>query len=170
MSHLTLQSGSREVVAAIVVQGLGFACLFVPLTTVALSRIPRHRMADATGLNSLVRQIGGAIGLAVFATALERFTSQARLALIAHIRPTSPTTQQALADLQRAVQAGGAVAGPDSRDAAVRALDAMVQTQATVIAYDRIFLLAGIVFLFVLPLVALLRTDHGRAAEIHYEA
>jgi DHA2 family multidrug resistance protein len=170
LSHLTLQSGVRDVVAAIVVQGLGFACLFVPLTTVALSRIPRHRMADATGMNSLVRQIGGAIGLAVFATALERYTDQARLALVSYVRPTSPTTQQALADLQRTLQASGAVAGPDARDAALRALDATVETQASVIAYGRIFLLAGIVFLCVLPLVALLKTDRGRAAEIHYEA
>ena len=41
-----------------------FALLFVPLTTVALSKIERHLMADAAGLNSLMRQIGGSLGLA----------------------------------------------------------------------------------------------------------
>jgi len=37
----------------LVLQGIAFSCLFIPLTTVALTYIPRHNLADATGLNSL---------------------------------------------------------------------------------------------------------------------
>ena len=70
MSHYTLATSARSVVGAIVIQGLGFAAIFVPLTTVALARIPRYRLTDATGLNSLLRQIGGSLGLAAFATLL----------------------------------------------------------------------------------------------------
>jgi DHA2 family multidrug resistance protein len=171
MSHLTLDSGVRDIVAAIVIQGIGFACLFVPLTTVALSRVPRHRLADATGMNSLVRQIGGAIGLAVFATLLERYTDQSRVALVATVRPTSATTQQALADLEHALVASGTVPAPAAHEAAVRALDGILQTQASVIAYERVFLLAGVVFLLVLPLIYFLRSDRDKTAihEIHME-
>ena len=39
------------------ITGAAFACLFVLLTTAALSRLERHLMADAAGLNSFVRQI-----------------------------------------------------------------------------------------------------------------
>src|SRR5205823_5547134 len=105
MSHLTLQSGAGNVTGAILVQGVGFGCLFVPLTTVALSKIPRHRMADATGMNSLVRQIGGAVGLATFATLLERYTAQARVALVAEVPRASPTTEHALRGMARALAA-----------------------------------------------------------------
>ena len=72
-------------VAAIVIQGFGFACLFVPLTTVALAGIPRYRLTDATGLNSLLRQIGGSLGLAAFATLLPHFIAAARTGLAAHL-------------------------------------------------------------------------------------
>ena len=85
MTHYTLDTGSRTVVFAIIVQGFGFASLFVPLTTVALSTIPRYRLADATGLNSLLRQIGGSLGLAAFATLLPRFIAAARNGLAAHL-------------------------------------------------------------------------------------
>ena len=68
MSRYTLDTSARSVVGAIVLQGFGFASLFVPLTTVALAHIPRYRLTDATGLNSLLRQIGGSLGLAAFAT------------------------------------------------------------------------------------------------------
>ncbi len=172
MSHLTLESGSRDIVAAIVVQGTGFACLFVPLTTVALSQVPRHRLADATGMNSLIRQIGGAIGLAVFATLLERYTDQARVGLVATVRPTSVATQQAVDGMAHALEASGSVPGPEAHAAALRALDAAVQTQASVIAYERVFVLAGVVFLFVLPLLYFLKSGPEKAAlpQIHVEA
>ena len=39
----------------------------------AVSRSRATSMADATGLNSLLRQIGGSLGLAVFATLMTRY-------------------------------------------------------------------------------------------------
>jgi DHA2 family multidrug resistance protein len=97
MSHLTLESGTRDIVWALVVQGAGFACLFVPLTTVALSKIPRYLMQDATGMNSLVRQIGGAIGLAVFATVLDNDAVIARASIGSHVTAVNPLAQQRIA-------------------------------------------------------------------------
>ena len=167
MSHLTLDSGARDVVSAIVIQGIGFGALFVPLTTVALSKIPRNVMADATGMNSLVRQVGGAVGLAIFATLLERFTDQARVALVAEVPFASPTTSRALSGLAGALRSSGAVAGPVARRGAIQALDGIVQTQASVLAFERIFLLAGVVFLFVLPLLLFLKTDRDAPAPAH---
>jgi hypothetical protein len=52
-------------------------------------------------------------------------------------------------------------------------MDASVQAQATVLAYDRVFLLGGIVFLFVLPLLYFLRTgrsERSQQVEVHTEA
>jgi len=173
LSHLTLASGEPNVVAGIIVQGVGFGFLFVPLTTAALSKVPRYALADATGLNSVVRQIGGAVGLAIFVTLLERNTSQARVALVAHVGGTRPVAEQTLWSFQHALQASGAIARPEAHQAAMRAMDAVVQAQANVLTYERVFLLAGIVFLFVLPLLYFLRTDHrdrSQKVEPHIEA
>jgi DHA2 family multidrug resistance protein len=173
LSHLTLASGEGNVITGILVQGVGFGFLFVPLTTAALGNVPLRAMADATGLNSVVRQVGGAIGLAIFVTLLERYTTQARVALVAHVGATRPVAQHALANLQQAVQSSGAITAPDAHQAALRVLDATVQAQAGVLAYDRVFLLGGIVFLFVLPLLYFLRTGPAGASkkvEAHLEA
>ncbi len=158
LSHLTLQSGEGDVILGIVIQGVGFGFLFVPLTTAALGNIPLRAMADATGLNSLVRQVGGAIGLAIFVTLLERYTAQARVALVAHVGPTRPAAQHAIANLQRAMQASGSITPSAAHEASLRTLDAAVQAQAGTLAYDRVFLLGGLVFLCALPLLVLLRT------------
>jgi DHA2 family multidrug resistance protein len=59
MSHYTLATAPGGIIGVLVLQGVAFSCLFIPLTTVALASIPRHKLADATGMNSLLRQIGG---------------------------------------------------------------------------------------------------------------
>jgi DHA2 family multidrug resistance protein len=159
MSHLTLDSGEGDVIASIMIQGVGFGLLFVPLTTVALAKVPREVMADATGMNSLVRQLGGAIGLAIFATLLERYTAQARVALVAQLGATNPVAQRSVSSFERALQASGAVASPQTHEAALQVLDGTVRTQASLLAFERVFLLAGLVFLFVLPLLYFLQTD-----------
>jgi len=51
------------------------------------------------------------------------------------------------------------VAPPQAHEAALRVLDGAVRAQASVLAFERVFLLAGLVFLFVLPLLYFLRTD-----------
>ena len=95
MSHYTLETSERQVILPLLIQGVGFACLFVPLTTVALSSIDRRKLADATGLNSLVRQIGGSFGLAVFATLMSRYPVQIKAAIGAHITAGRPEVSAA---------------------------------------------------------------------------
>jgi len=174
MSRFTLQSGQRDVIAAIMTQGLGFACLFVPLSTVALSTIARHQMADATGLNSLVRQVGGSIGLAISATLLTRFGQEARSALLSHVTLANPA---AIARIDGAAQqfAARGVDPATAHDIALRAIDGVVQGQSTLLAFNRVFLVAGVSFVAVLPLLWFLKVpddDKGHPAErpkVHLE-
>jgi DHA2 family multidrug resistance protein len=156
MSHYTLATSARSVVTAIMIQGFGFAAIFVPLTTVALAHIPRYRLTDATGLNSLLRQIGGSLGLAAFATLLPHFIATARTGLAAHADPGRPEMIGRLA----AMQAGLVARGMDpaaARTGAARFLDGILAQQASVLAFERMFLFAGVAFLFVIPLALFLR-------------
>jgi DHA2 family multidrug resistance protein len=174
MSHFTLQSGQDNIVFAIMMQGAGFSCLFVPLSTTALAAIPRHKMADATGLNSLFRQVGGSIGLAVGATLLTRYGDTARSALVAHVSASSQATLDRVQGLTRVFQGRGMDA-VRAHDMALRSLDGIVEQQATLLAFNRVFLLAGIAFLFLLPVLYFLKVpDQPEAGpkqkiEVHLE-
>jgi DHA2 family multidrug resistance protein len=163
MSHFTTQTSQAGIILALTTQGVGFSCLFVPLSTVALSSIPRHQMADATGLNSLFRQVGGSIGLAIAATPLSRYGVLARTSLVSHITASDPATMNRLHQT-----AGGFVArGLDpalARNLALRAIDGTIAVQSQLIAFERVFLLAGITFLLVLPLLYFLKTPEETAA------
>jgi DHA2 family multidrug resistance protein len=170
LAHLTLQSSSGQIVRQILVQGVGFSFLFVPLTTTALSNIPRTRLTDATGLNSLLRQIGGSVGLAVFATLLSRYQTHARHALMAHVTPENPAVAERLSQLQAGLAARGGLDPTSAKAAALAALNGQVTQQAAVLAFEKTFLLTGIVFLCVLPLLLFLKVNRHGAAEASHAA
>jgi DHA2 family multidrug resistance protein len=173
LSHLTLESGRRDIIMPLLLQGVGFACLFVPLTTIALSNIARHRLPDATGLNSLVRQLGGAIGLAAFATLLGNYATEAHGAVSVHVAATRPEVWHRMQ-----VMVGGLMArGMDlvsAQKAAMMAMAGTVYRESMVLSFERLFLLAGLLFLLVLPALLLMRgaraaTRRTRSDDAHVE-
>jgi DHA2 family multidrug resistance protein len=161
MSHYTQETSSSSVVTAIMIQGFGFASLFVPLTTVALAGIPRYRLTDATGLNSLLRQIGGSLGLAAFATLLPHFVATARSGLSAHIYPGQPEAMARFGAIKSVLGVRGGLDAGAATTGAARILDGILAQQATVLAFERMFLFAGVAFLFVIPFALLLRRPAG---------
>jgi len=171
--HFTLQTTAVGVVGTLLVQGVGFACLFVPLTTAALSNVPRQRLTDATGLNSLLRQIGASAGLAIFATLLSRGSAVARHGLVSHLGPERPEVVARLSAMTSAFLARGYDA-VTAQLAALQALDLTVKRQAAVLSFEKVFLITGLLFLAVMPLLLLLkvkRNGPGAAPriEVHVE-
>jgi DHA2 family multidrug resistance protein len=173
MSHYTLDTAPGGIVGALLIQGCAFSCLWVPLTTVSLSSIPRNKLADATGSSSLVRQIGGSVGLAIFATLLSRSQSTARVGLIAHLFPGSPEVLARLGGARQMLGRGG-MDMTTARSTANAMIDFAVNRQATVLSFEKMFLLAGILFLLVMPMLLFLRAPDdeprgGEKIEVHVE-
>ncbi len=170
MSHYTLETNAAGVVSALILQGVAFSFLFVPLTTVAISTIERHRLADATGLNSLLRQIGGSIGLALFATLIERYNVRASAGIATHLTAARPEVTSWLTKVTYAFMSRGMDPATASA-AAKRALQYSVMRQASVLTFEKLFLLAGILFLLVLPLLFFLKKPDapGPKVDVHVE-
>ena len=168
MATFTLQTSLSQIILATLVQGVGFSCLFIPLAAAALTYIPKHRLADAAGLNSLFRQLGGSIGLAVFATLLTRYGTIARASLSVHITELRPEVTGRLAQITAGLGARG-LDPASARTGAFKALHGLVFGQGMTLAFERTFYLAGIVFLTVLPLLYFLRITRKPAGPIHLE-
>lgn len=167
LSHITLETSASAMMWPLIVTGVAFACLFVPLTTAALSHVPRHQMADAAGLNSFVRQVGGSIGLTVFATLFTNFALEARANLATHATVLRPEVTARLAELRAELIAHGV--DPSAAPAlAGRALGGAMMRQAMVLSFERVFLLQGALFLLVLPVLYFLRVRRA-AAPVHVE-
>ncbi len=169
LSHLTLQSSSSDIIIPLLITGVGLACLFVPLTTAALTHIPRHHLADAAGLNSFVRQIGGSVGLTIVATLLVRYGKIATSTVSWHISGLRPEVADAVAALTKKFS----YLGPDQAQVLVtKMLLGRATLQGMVLAFDKAFLLQGIAFVVVLPMLFFLRVGKSAPAEkieVHIE-
>jgi MFS transporter, DHA2 family, multidrug resistance protein len=170
MSHYTLETTTHHIVTVLVIQGVAFACLFIPLTTVALAGIPRNKLTDATGLNSLLRQIGGSLGLAVFASLIPRFSKQAATSISAHLSAGAPDVMARIGMMAGALERRG-LDLTSARAGATRMMSGIVARQSMVLTFEKLFLLSGILFLLVLPLLFFLKapTQEPVRADVHVE-
>jgi MFS transporter, DHA2 family, multidrug resistance protein len=163
MSWLNLQAGFWDIFWPQFVQGIGLGLLFVPLTTVTMDRIAPKDMGHATSLFNLLRNIGGAAGIAVIQTVLARDRQEHFNVLGAHVNVYSPSTQLLFQNLRSAFVARGS----DLATATARAnaaLFGMVQKQAAMIAFIDGFKFLAVVFLVLLPLVFLLKKPQHHGA------
>ena len=169
LSLLNLQAGYWDVFWPQIIQGAGMSLLFVPLTTIAMDAIPREKMGYATSLFSLMRNIGGSIGIATTSTLLSRHTQATTLIYGSNVTALSPASQSMFEQLRGGFMAAGSdVVTATQR--AYAALYGMVQQQAAMVSFVGLFQLLGVVFLAVLPLVLLMkrpRAGTGGSAAAH---
>jgi DHA2 family multidrug resistance protein len=167
MQRFTLESSYWVFVWPRIVLGVGLGMIFVPLITITLSTIPKLEMGNATGINNLLRNIGGSVGIATATTLLARMSQFYQTNLAAHVNKFNAITQSRWAELKQGAMARGADAVSADKTA-LGILYGTVQKQAAMLAYDYIFWLIGIAFLAVIPFLLLLKKQksHG-PVEIH---
>jgi DHA2 family multidrug resistance protein len=164
LSHITLQSGSTDIIIPLIVTGFGFACLFIPLTTAALTFVSRAELADGAGLNSFIRQIGGSFGLTIFATLLSNYSKRATASVSWNVTNLRPDVMRRLAQMAAGFQGRG-MGALDAKQTALRAMAGSVARQGSVLGFEKTFLVQGLAFVAVLPLLFFLRVGKASKAE-----
>ncbi|MBJ6724105.1 DHA2 family efflux MFS transporter permease subunit [Geomesophilobacter sediminis] len=162
MRQFTLESAYFDFVWPRIVLGVGLAMTFVPLTTVTLSTIPKVEMGNATGIYSLLRNIGGSVGIAISATLLARFMQFYQTNLVGHVNPYNPAFQNRLSIIKGAIMSRGFDATA-AEQKAYGMVTGMVQRQAAILSYNRIFFIVGVAFLVIIPLLLLLKKPQRHA-------
>jgi DHA2 family multidrug resistance protein len=160
---LTTESGRGDMFWPVLLRGLGFGLIFVPITTTAFVGLAPREMPHGAALFNLMRQLGGSVGIALVATQLTTATARHRSDLVEHLTASDPTTQVQLASMTARLRS----TSPDDFTAARRALallDRRVETQAQMLAYRDAFAFLGMIVLGSLPLVLLLRRPTTAAA------
>jgi len=96
LSRLSLQMSMSSIVPANVIAGLGTSFIFVPLSTMALGTLRNEQIGNATGIQNLVRNIGGSIGLSFVSTMLERYSQAHQAMMTGQLSTLNPQFQQHL--------------------------------------------------------------------------
>src|SRR5712675_20037 len=98
-ASFTLATDYRHEALARALQGLGIATLFVPVSQLAYSNLPKHKNNKASSLTNLFRNQGGSFGIAFVTTLLARRTQYHQSVLVAHSTPFDAGYQRLLSNL-----------------------------------------------------------------------
>jgi len=152
MTHITLQMDSQLIVVSGFIQGLGIGFTFVPLSTAAFATLPPRLRNEGTPIYSLLRNIGGSVGIAVVQTLLSRGATQSHADLAALVGPGNQGLVGVPALLNPATPAG------------LAALNAELTRQATLISYVNDFWIMMAVTALAIPFLLLIKPPRRQAA------
>ena len=131
-----------------ILQGFGMGLVFVPISTLAFTTLPKETAAEAAGIYSLIRALGSALGISILVTYFSRDAQQNWSLLRGNITPFNESLQQYLAPLHLSAS------DPHGIVTAAQA----VWHQAQNIGYIDSFWFATLNFVAMLPLLLLVRT------------
>jgi DHA2 family multidrug resistance protein len=152
MTHITLQMDSNLIIVSGFVQGLGIGFTFVPLSAATFATLAPRLRNEGTPVYSLVRNIGGSVGISVVQALLTRGAAQAHEQLAGLVTHGNLGLQSLPPGLDPGTQAGLAM------------LNAEVTRQATLIAYMNDFWVMMAITLITIPLLVLIRKPRAAAA------
>jgi DHA2 family multidrug resistance protein len=160
MSRFSLDLDFATAMRSRVVQSLGLAFLFVPISATAFARIPKERTNYAAGLFNLARNIGGSSGIAAVTTILARRAQFHQSVLVSHMTPYDAPYREALARTAMAVQGAGS-SGPDAAAQAHGILYGTMLRQSSMLAFADTFWIMAVLFIAVVPLMFLMKRTRG---------
>ena len=145
-------------------QGFGYAFMFVPVTQLAYSYLPKNKNNKGSSLTNLCRNWGASFGISFVTTMLERRTQYHQSVLVGNLTSADASVQQFVKTSSHFLVTRGATT-PDAIHQAYGMVESMMTQQAAMLAFMDCFHLLAIVVLAGLPLALLIkRFDIGKAA------
>jgi DHA2 family multidrug resistance protein len=167
LEPITLDWGWNDFISSSLTRGLGLVLVFLPLTMAAVGDCAAEDIQTASSLLSLVRTLGGSIGIAVLATLLTRRDDFHRAVLVEKVTPYSAEAVNRLNQLTSAFQQNGWQLA-DAKARALNLLNSQVANQALALSYADLASLLTIFLLCTLPFCLLLTSGKTSASvEMH---
>jgi DHA2 family multidrug resistance protein len=154
LSKSTLSSGTDQFFLPLVIRGIGMALLFVPLTTLAMQDLKGAEIGQGSGLNNMMRQLGGSFGIAALTTLIHTRQGFHRSNLLTNVNEYNPAFTERLNGFIHNFMAKGA-SYLDAKVMAMKAIEGSVIKQTLLLTYSDAYWVAGMVLLCSIPLLYL---------------
>jgi len=151
-STMTTDVDAGTIALGCLVQGLGIAFFLSPLVNLSLAGLPAEKLAAASGLQTAVRMMSGALFSSIAQTLWDRRARLHQSHLVDRLSALDDTTAQTLAALHGAGL---------SLQQAWAALERQLGLQANLLSLNDFFRLSAVLFALALGLVWLARTPQA---------
>jgi MFS transporter, DHA2 family, multidrug resistance protein len=155
-SGFTTQTDYFHFTLARCFQGFGYAFMFIPVSQLAYSYLPKNKNNKGSSLTNLCRNWGGSFGIAFVTTMLARRTQYHQSVLVSNLTSADGSVQQFLSTSSHQLVARG-TSGPDAVVQSYGLVAHLMTQQASMLAFMDCFRLLGVVVLIGLPLAFVIR-------------
>jgi MFS transporter, DHA2 family, multidrug resistance protein len=152
LSGSTSQSGMQDMMAAILLRGLGLGLLILSLSLIAFSDLNSRNLASGIGLFNTCRQFGGLMAVAALQRLIDHNVASNIGVLGASITAGVPAVSERLTTTTAMLAAKGMDALAAGR-AATSLLGRAVTGQSTVIAFDTAFTAVALLLVMAVPVL-----------------
>jgi DHA2 family multidrug resistance protein len=153
MSGFTLEVESHEIVISGLLLGIGLGLIFVPVSTMAFSTLPRALRTEGAGIYAVVRSLGASLGISVFVTLFVRNAQANRAVLVENVSPFNTLFHAPYLPEQWALD----------HSRSLSSLSRVIDRQAEMIAYVWDFQVLMFLTLAVIPLILLITPPSKQA-------
>ncbi|WP_414448515.1 MDR family MFS transporter [Burkholderia sp. 22PA0099] len=153
--HLDADSAANVIVPSLVVRGVGQSLVVIALSVMAVDGIEKAQLGSASGVFTMVRNVGGAVFIAIASQIVVEREKLHAMRIGEAVTPFSAAYQERMAALTRAID-GLHRARPQAlplddtsgvHRLALALIDRHVTREALLMAYSDAFLLAGVAML-----------------------
>lgn len=141
-SGITADWDFRELLIPQILRGCSLMLCMVPINNLSLGTLPPEQLKNASGLYNLTRNLGGAVGLAVINTVLNKRVDLHLERLHENVAWGKVTAEETLSNMT--AQMSAMVPDPDLT--ALKQLSLVVRKQANVLAFADVFLVLSVLF------------------------
>ena len=164
LSGSTSQSGSDDMMPAILLRGLGLGFLFLSIQLIAFCALPSQMLASGIGLFNVGRQLGGLMGVAALQTLIDHQIAGNQAVLSAHVTAGSPAVSERITTMT-SVMVGKGMDAAEAGRSALMLLGRAVAGQSTVIAFNSAFAAIALLFVVAAPLLIAIKVILSRAGK-----
>lgn len=162
MANLTTESALWELFGPQALRGASMMLIMLPVNQIAFGTLPPDAVKNASGLNNLMRNLGGDVAL-INTVATARLASH-RLHLQERITWDRPGAVHILLDMTHAMTPSKA---GDAALAALKQIAMPAERQALTLTYNDVLMLMAGTFFLVLPLTLILAKPLNQAKGAH---
>src|SRR4029077_17425538 len=151
-----------------IVRAVGQALVFAPLSAVATAGIEAKNAGSASGLFNMMRNLGGAVGIAMLQTFLTKREQYHSNVLTQSVSLLEQATRTRIEQLTQYFMNHGVADHAEAAHRAVVAIGKVIQKQAFILAFSDTFYLLGIALIVALMAALLLKKpDHLESGGAH---
>ncbi|MGF7025028.1 DHA2 family efflux MFS transporter permease subunit [Sphingobacterium sp. HSC-15S19] len=156
LSFASPEASGRFFIVPFLMRGVGSAFMMSPVIGLSVAGLTGRDLAQAAGLSNMLRQLGGAIGIAIINIFLNTRTMEVRNVLSANINEFNAMASEQIAGLSEKLKEVG-YAADESYMGAVQLLSQAVAKQQAVVAYCQGFFVMGMAVICCIPLILFLK-------------